>query len=347
MFSLFQVVRLLAITFVCFVLAMLWAPLLLKLLRKFKLGKSIRTAESAPIAAKLHAAKAGTPTMGGLVVWVTVAVVMLVLALGCVAGIGSSCSWSFLSRGQTLLPLGALIAAALVGLVDDYLNIRKIGPAGGGLRMRHRLISYSLIALGGAWWFYTKLQWDSFHIPFAGTFQLGWWYIPVFAFILVATSNAVNITDGLDGLAGGSLMAAFTAYGVIAFSQGKMDLAVFCAALVGALMGFLWFNVIPASFFMGDTGSMSLGTVLGVVALLTNQPLLLPIIGLPFVIETVSVVIQLTSKKLRKKKVFLSAPLHHHLEASGWTEPQIVFRFWIVALFSAGVGIVLALYDKF
>ena len=347
MFSLFQVVRLLGITFVCFVLAMLWAPLLLKLLRKFKLGKSIRTAESAPIAAKLHAAKAGTPTMGGLVVWVTVAVVMLVLALGCVAGIGSSCSWSFLSRGQTLLPLGALIAAALVGLVDDYLNIRKIGPAGGGLRMRHRLISYSLIALGGAWWFYTKLQWDSFHIPFAGTFQLGWWYIPVFAFILVATSNAVNITDGLDGLAGGSLMAAFTAYGVIAFSQGKMDLAVFCAALVGALMGFLWFNVIPASFFMGDTGSMSLGTVLGVVALLTNQPLLLPIIGLPFVIETVSVVIQLTSKKLRKKKVFLSAPLHHHLEASGWTEPQIVFRFWIVALFSAGVGIVLALYDKF
>jgi len=167
-----------------------------------------------------------------------------------------------------------------------------------------------------------------------------------FAFVLIATSNSVNVTDGLDGLAGGPLMAAFAGYGVIAFSQGKGDLAVFCVAIVGALMAFLWYNVPPASFFMGDTGAMSLGTVLGVVAMLTNQPLLLPIIGLPFVIESLSVLIQLASKKIRKKKVFQSAPIHHHLEAIGWTETQIVFRVWIVALFTTGVGVVLALIDK-
>lgn len=345
-FTTFAVEKIILLAFTCFLIAMAMAPVLLRLLRRFKMGKSIRDAQSAPIAAKLHSAKAGTPTMGGLVVWVTVAIVMVVLRLGCTFNVPQWCAWNFLTRAQTLLPLGALIAAAIVGLVDDYLNVKRIGPAGGGLRMRHRLLSYSLIALGGAWWFFSKLQWDSLHIPFYGTFQLGWWYVPVFVFVLIATSNAVNITDGLDGLAGGPLIAAFTAYGVIAFAQGKGDLAMFCIALVGALMAFLWYNVPPASFFMGDTGAMSLGTALGVVALLTNQALLLPIIGLPFVIETISVIIQLTSKKIRKKKVFKSAPLHHHLEASGWTEPQIVLRFWIIAMFAAGVGVVLALVDR-
>jgi len=178
-----------------------------------------------------------------------------------------------------------------------------------------------------------------------GNFALGWLYIPVFAFVIIATSNSVNVTDGLDGLAGGPLMAAFAGYAVIAFSQGKTDLAVFCSAIVGTLMAFLWYNVTPASFFMGDTGAMSLGTVLGVVAMLTNQPLLLPIIGLPFVLESLSVIIQVASKKIRKKKVFLSAPVHHHLQAIGWKESQIVFRTWIISLFSAGVGVVLALVD--
>ncbi len=340
------VIKLLVILFACFVIAMAWAPFLVRALRKLGMGKSIRDPGSAPIAAKLHATKAGTPNMGGLVVWVTVTVVMLLLAAGCAVRDHAWCSWNFLSRGQTLLPLGALIAAALVGLVDDYLNVKKIGPAGGGLRMRHRLLSYTLIALAGAWWFYSKLSWDSFHIPFVGTFVLGWWYVPIFVFVIIATSNAVNITDGLDGLAGGPLVAAFTAYGVIAFTQGRLDLATFCAAIVGALMAFLWWNVPPASFFMGDTGAMSLGTTLGVIAMLTNQPLLLPIIGLPFVIETLSVILQMLSKKFRKKKLFLSAPIHHHLEASGWTEPQIVLRMWIVSMFSAGVGVILALVDR-
>lgn len=347
MTDVFPVIKLLTVTSICFLLGFLWTPAFIKFLKKIKFGKSIRDAASAPIASQLHAAKAGTPTGGGVVVWLTVTVVALVMSIGCLTGNQGLCAWNFLSRAQTLLPLGALIAAALVGLLDDYLNVKRIGPGGGGLRMRHRLLSYTIIALGGAWWFYSKLGWDVFHIPFSGTYELGWIYILVFTLVIVATSHSVNVTDGLDGLAGGTLMAAFAAYAVIAFSQGKIELSIFCAAIVGALMAFLWFNVPKAAFFMGDTGSMSLGTVLGVVAMLTNQPLLLPLIGLPFVIESLSVLIQVTSKKLFKKKFFKSAPIHHHLEASGWTEPQIVMRTWIISLFCAGIGVVLALIDRF
>jgi len=335
--STFALIRILVITFVCFVTAMVWAPYLIRTLKRLKIGKQIRDASKAPIMAALHAAKAGTPTMGGILIWMTVLVVMVVASfLG---------PWNFLSRTQTLLPLGAFIAAALVGLVDDYLNMKKIGPDGGGLRMRHKLISYALIAIVGAWWFYSKLQWDIVHVPFVGDFALGWIYVVFFAFVIIATSHSVNVTDGLDGLVGGPLIASFSAYAVIAFTQGKTDLAVFCTAIVGATMAFLWYNVPPASFFMGDTGAMSLGTALGIVAMLTNQPLLLPIIGLPFVIESLSVLIQIFSKKVFKRKVFKSAPIHHHLEAIGWTESQIVFRVWIVSLFSAGVGVALALKD--
>lgn len=332
----------------CFVIALLWTPWLIRMLKRHKMGKSIRDAKSAPIMANLHAAKAGTPTMGGVVIWVTVAVVIVLLDVGCNAfGISPVCRFSFLSRAQTLLPLGAMVCAAFVGLLDDYLNIRRIGPKGGGLRMRYRLMTYTLIALIAAWWFYTKLDWDVIHLPFDGNLSLGWLYVPFFAFVIVATSFSVNETDGLDGLAGGSLLAAFGAYGVIAFAQGKVDLAAFCAAVFGALLAFVWHNVTPAAFFMGDTGAMALGTALGIVAMLTNQPLLLPIIGLPFVVEAVSVFLQIASKKLRGgKKLFQSSPLHHHLEAIGWGEPKIVMRFWVISFVCAGIGIMLALIDK-
>ncbi len=347
MLDVFSVIKLLSITSLCFLLGFIWAPAYIKFLKKIKFGKSIRDSATAPIAAELHAAKAGTPTGGGVVIWLTVICVTLGLSLGCVINNAGLCSWNFLSRAQTLLPLGALLAAALLGLVDDYFNVKRIGPHGGGLRMRHRLWSYFFIALGGAWWFFSKLDWDVLHVPFYGNFNLGWIYILVFVFVIIATSFSVNETDGLDGLAGGPLMAAFAAYAVIAFSQGKIELSIFCAAIVGTLMAFLWYNVPKAEFFMGDTGSMSLGTVLGVVAMLTNQPLLLPLIGLPFVIDTGSVLIQVISKKIFKKKFFKSAPLHHHLEASGWTEPQIVLRTWLISLFCAGIGVILALIDRF
>jgi len=341
-----EIVRLFVVAALTFTLAMVLTPPFLRFLQKHRLGKSLRDTKKAPIAMALHAGKAGTPTMGGVIIWATVAVVMLVVAYGCqLFGSDALCSLDFLSRSQTLLPLGVLLAAALVGLLDDYLNIKKIGPHGGGLRVRHRLISYSVIALFAAWWFYSKLEWDIIHIPFDGNIPLGLWYIPFFALVLVATSNAVNLTDGLDGLAGGTLIAAFGAFGVIAFAQGKFDLAVFCVAILGALLAFVWHNITPAAFFMGDTGAMSLGTVLGVIAMLTNQPLLLPLIGLPFVLETASVIIQVTSKKLRGKKVFKSAPLHHHFEAIGWGEPKVVMRFWVIAIVCASIGTVIALVD--
>jgi phospho-N-acetylmuramoyl-pentapeptide-transferase len=253
---------------------------------------------------------------------------------------------NFLTRSQTLLPLGALVASAFVGLVDDYFNVKRIGPNGGGLRMRHRLIIYTLIATVGAWWFYFKLDWDLIHVPFLGNFEIGPWYIPIFIFLIVATSFSVNESDGLDGLAGGLLLASFAAFGAIAFLQGKFDLAAFCGVVAGSLLAFLWFNIYPARFFMGDTGAMSLGVTLGIVAMLTNSVILLPIIGFLFMVESLSVIIQVLSKKIRGKKVFLSTPIHHHFEAKGWPEPKIVMRFWVIAGVTAVVGLIISLVDK-
>jgi phospho-N-acetylmuramoyl-pentapeptide-transferase len=344
-----EILKILIVAVICFGIALFWTPKLIRFLKKHKMGKSIRDSAVAPIMAKLHAAKAGTPTMGGIVIWVTVGLVILFLYGGCrLFNFEAACGLNFLSRSQTLLPIGVFLAAAIVGLLDDYLNIKKIGPRGGGLRVRHRLLSYTLIAAMAAWWFFSKLGWDFIHIPFYGNLALGLWYVPVFAFVIVATSFSVNETDGLDGLAGGTLLAAFGAYGVIAFSQGKLDLAAFCGAVFGALLAFVWHNITPAAFFMGDTGAMALGTVLGVVAMLTNQPLLLPIIGLPFVVESGSVLLQIASKKLRGgKKLFLSSPLHHHLEAVGWGEPKIVMRFWVISFVAAWIGTVIALVDRY
>ncbi len=344
------VARPLGIAALCFAIALAMMPPLIRLLRKFKMGKSIREAVHAPIMSALHKAKAGTPTMGGIVIWASVFLVAFALAGACwVMGEGSvACRASFLSRGQTWLPLALMGGAAVIGLIDDYLNIRRLGSGkGGGLRERERILSYGLIAVVGAWWFFTRLSWDQIHVPFVGTYEVGWWYIPFFILVVVATSHSVNETDGLDGLAGGTLLASFAAYAIIAWSQGRFDLATFCAAIMGGLIGFLWFNVNPADVFMGDTGAMSLGTALAVVALMTNQPLLLILIGLPFVVETASVLIQITSKKLRNgKKVFLSSPLHHHLQAIGWSEPRIVMRFWMISFILAGVGTVIALVDQ-
>lgn len=330
-----------------FGIAMLATPAVTRLLKFLKLGKQIRSEASAPIFSKLHAGKSGTPTMGGILIWGTV--LLLAFALSFAANALRVQPWvalNFISRRETLLPIAALFFSAIVGLVDDYLNVRKIGAHGGGLKVWHRLLSYSLIAVVAAWWFYVRLGWDVLHVPFVGTFNVGPWMIPIFIFIIIATAFSVNETDGLDGLAAGTLLTSFAAYGAIAYFQGKVDLAAFCGAIVGALLAFLWFNINPARFFMGDTGAMSLGVTLGVVAMLTNSLLLLPIIGLVFVIESVSVIIQVASKRFRKKKVFLSAPIHHHFEAKGWPEPTIVMRFWVISAVSGVLGLIIALLDR-
>lgn len=342
-----EALRIFTLTAIAFVIAVAWTPVLTHFLYKYKMGKSIRDDGTTPMFSKMHQAKAGTPTMGGILVWGTVLILAVAFAnLAMIFRHGFINSLDFLSRAQTLLPLGALVASALVGLLDDYYNVRRIGPKGGGLRMRHRLIVYTLIAGFGAWWFYYKLGWDVIHVPFYGDLTVGWLMIPIFIFIIVATSFSVNETDGLDGLAGGALLTSFGAFAAIAFIQGKFELAAFCSVIMGALLAFLWFNINPARFFMGDTGSMSLGVTLGIVAMLTKSVLLLPIIGFIFVIESLSVIIQVFSKKVFKKKIFLSAPIHHHFEAKGWPEQKVVMRFWVVSIIMAFIGIVLYLMDK-
>ena len=343
-----QVIKIFSLSSVAFIITLIWTPLLTKFLYKYKLGKQIRPARNVPIFAKFHKKKSGTPTMGGLLIWVTTLfLALLMYGLSFLFPEEIVGKLNFLTRSETWLPLGALVATALIGLVDDILGVRKIGPNGGGLRLRHRLLIYTLIAIAGAYWFFFKLDWDLLHIPFIGNYSIGFWYIPIFIFIIVATSFSVNEIDGLDGLSGGTLLAAFGAYGAIAFAQGRYDLATFCGVIVGCLFAFLWFNIPPARFFMGDTGAMSLGTTLGIVAMLTNHALLLPVIGFLFMIESLSVIIQVVSKKLRGKKVFLSTPFHHHLEAMGWSEAKIVMRFWVIAAMTAVMGLTIVLIDRF
>lgn len=345
----FYIIKILFLTTLAFLFAMAWTPVLTHFLYKYKMGKQIRNGGATPIFSKMHAHKAGTPTMGGLLVWITVLIFsLLFFYLAKFLPFDIFKNLNFLSRAETLLPLGALVATALVGLFDDWIDVRGKGVfGGGGLKVKHRLIIYTIIALVGAWWFYFKLEWDFLHIPFSGNFPVGWLYILIFIFVIVATSHSVNLTDGLDGLVGGTLLVSFAAYGVISFALGKYDLAAFCGVISGALLAFLWFNINPARFFMGDTGSMSLGVTLGVIAMLTNTALILPIIGFVFVVESASVIIQQISKRTRHgKKVFISSPIHHHFEAIGWSEPKIVMRFWVIAGVSAGIGLAVFLLDK-
>lgn len=344
---LFYLIKIFILATAAFVIAVLLTPLLTHFLYKYKLGKQIRDKGNAPIFFRLHKSKSGTPTMGGVLIWGTT--VLLTVGIFYLSKIFNSdvfTQLNFLSRGQTLLPLGALFASAIVGLFDDVLNIKGIGPKGGGLQVRHKLFIYTLIAAFGAWWFYVKLEWDIIYVPFFGDYIIGLWFVPLFIFIIVATSFSVNETDGLDGLAGGVLLIAFASYAAIAFVQQKFDLAVFCGVIVGALTAFLWFNIYPARFFMGDTGAMSLGVTLGIIAMLTNTFLLLPLIGFILVIESLSVIIQVASRKIRHKKVFLSTPLHHHFEARGWPEPKVVMRFWLISGVAAMIGLIIFFTER-
>lgn len=329
------------------VIAAAMTPMLTNFLYRHRLGKQIRDASETPIYSALHAQKSGTPTMAGVLVWgSTILIGFLLWIVSHAVSNGILHEANFWSRSETYLPIGMMLLAALVGLIDDIYNIRQRGAHGGGLRVRQRLVLFALIAAIGAWWFVTKLDWTTLHLPLIGNFDIGWWYAPLFIGVIVATGFSVDITDGLDGLAGGLLLICFMTFGVIAFLQGKVELASMIAVIVGSLASFLWFNIPPARFFMGDTGAMGLGVALGVIAMLTNSAALLLVIGLPFVIEALSVIVQILSKKIRGKKIFLSAPLHHHLEAKGWSEPKIVMRFWIVGSLSAVLGLTIFLIDQ-
>ncbi|MDO4979202.1 MAG: phospho-N-acetylmuramoyl-pentapeptide-transferase [Candidatus Saccharibacteria bacterium] len=290
------------------------------------------TGDKLPVMSKLHAHKfkRAFPTMAGLVGIVTVSVVTYI------------CNWT---RGETWLPLAGFLGGAFVGLIDDLINVLGKGKGAAGLRAPVKFILITLIGLVLGWFFVHKLGWTSVYVPFINA-EVEFGYIGMlilFAFAVVATSNAVNISDGLDGLAGGLAMIAYGAYGAIALFQGQIQLFAFCMTVVGWLLSYVWFNVPPARFMMGDTGSFALGAGLGVVAMMTDAFFLLPIIGIIFVVEAGSSLLQIFWKKVFKKKLFISAPIHHHLEAKGWGEAKIVMRFWVIAGIFAIIGVFMAL----
>ena len=315
-----------------FVIALLVAPILTSFLYRNRIGKRLRQhgsdGESTPIFSKLHKDKAGTPTMGGILFWSITA--LLTLAFN-------------LDRGETWIPLFTLVAAGCIGAVDDIMNVVGKGTNGGGLGMRYKFWVYALIAGVGAWWFYEKLGINAIRIPHFGVLTLGWWYIPFFILMVIFVGFSMNQTDGLDGLAGGVSLTAFFVFMFIALTQGKVHLAIFCACLLGSLLAFLWFNIFPARFFMGDTGSMALGMTLPILAFLTNTAAILPFILLIPFIEGISTILQILSKKFLHRKIFLVAPIHHHFEAKGWPETRVTMRFWVISAVGCVIGLMLAL----
>ena len=329
-----------------FIITLLLAPKFIKFLQKYKIGKQLRdtasTGEQAVVFKELHLKKTGTPTMGGVLIWGVTLIVVMISSLSSALKITEH---SLFNRKETLLPIFTLVTTALLGAVDDYLNVKNMGK-NKGINIKPKFLWLTLFGALGALWFHFKLGYDQIYVPFLGDMTLGLWYIPLFILVIISTANAVNITDGLDGLAGGLLIIAFSAFALIAYWQGLFILAAFCAVIVGALIGFVWFNIFPARFYMGDTGALSLGATLGVIAMMTDSVAVLPLIGSIFVIETASVIIQVTAKKLFKRKVFHIAPIHHHFEKSGWEEPNIVMRFWIIGGFFSIMGLILKLLAK-
>ncbi len=329
-----------------FFLGLLLTPWFINFLRRNRLGKQLRVetvdGRDPSIFLKYHEKKFGTPTMGGLLIWGSIVLTVLFSRVLSYFGVVDN---SLLQRGQVYLPLLVMLALGVLGAIDDYFNILGIGKKK-GLDALPKLGSLLLIATAGAVWFYFKLGYDSLSIPFYGPVEIGLWYIPLFIFILVGTANAVNVTDGLDGLAGGLLVLAFGGFGVLAYLSGLYVLAAFCGVAVGAIAAFLWHNVPPALFYMGDTGALALGGALAVIAMMIDQTLVLPLVGFVFVLETLSVLIQLTSKRLRNgKKVFIAAPIHHHFEALDWGESKVTMRLWIVGAFAVFLGIIVGIQN--
>jgi len=323
-----------AITGLSFMMTVIWGEPLIRLLKAWRIGKVIR--EDGP---DEHMKKMGTPTMGGLMILIPVTLITILFNAVTLFG------FDLLGR-SILLPLVTMWAYALLGIIDDWEGIR--GPRKGlGMRAMVKLAIQIIFAIAIAYALRDLLQ-----VPQLIWFttnevlSLGPLYIPIAVLIIVGMSNAVNFTDGLDGLAGLISATAFAAFGFIAVMQGQNYLARFCFALVGALFGFLWFNVHPAMLYMGDTGSLSIGATLGVVALMTGDWVILPLIAIIPVSEALSVVIQILYFKLTGgKRFFKMAPLHHHFELSGWSETQIVQRFWLISLVFTLLGIALVLVE--
>ncbi|HEU5422161.1 MAG TPA: phospho-N-acetylmuramoyl-pentapeptide-transferase [Nitrolancea sp.] len=292
-------------------------------LREHGIGKQIRIEEP-----EGHSLKMGTPTMGGILF--TSVVILLTIV------------FNLVGRLSMLLPLGVLIGTAVLGGIDDRLNL--VGGKSTGMTARFKMAWLLVFATVTALILYFPLHLRSVYIPLLGKYDIGLIYIPIAIFVISGSANAVNLTDGLDTLAGGTAAVAFVAYGIIAFLQGQIQVVTFCFTMAGALMGFLWYNAHPAQVFMGDTGSLAIGASLATAAFMTGQWLLLPVVGIVFMAETLSVMIQVAYfKRTGGKRVFRMTPLHLHFELLGWSETQITLRFWLVGMLAGLVGVALAL----
>ena len=327
--------HILALSIMSFTLVVALTPIYTHFAFKHKLWKRSRThsttGEELKVISKLRI-KRTIPMMAGLVTIIATSIITVLFNL---------------DRAQTWLPLAALLGGGAVGLIDDIINVRGSGGGVAGLRPKIKLFMVLAVSAVAALFFYYKLGYTSILLPFIGEFNIGILLIPLFVLVVVSTSNAVNISDGMDGLAGGMLISAYAAFGVIAALQGNFGISGFCFAVVGALLAYVWFNIPPARFIMGDVGSFSLGMALGVVAMLTDTLVLLPLIALVFVAEAGSSLLQIISKRLFGKKIFLAAPIHHHYNALGWPKTKVTMRFWVISQVCAALGVALALIGGF
>lgn len=331
-------IEILLFGFLAFAISMLITPIYTTVAYKYQWWKKIRSDSwsggAAEVYHKLHAAKhqRHVPNMAGLIFIISTLIVTLS---------------GNLTRGETWLPLAGMVGSGAIGLIDDIMNIKGTSKIA-GMRAAVKFGLYSLVALVGGWWFWDKLDVASIYIPGLQHVYVGAFIIVLFWFVVVATANSVNITDGLDGLAGGLLTTSFAAYAIICAVEGKYSLAAFCITVVGALLSYTWFNIYPARFFMGDVGAFALGTALGIIVMQTDTVYVLPIIGAVYVMETGSVIINRLSKRLRHgKKVFLSSPLHHHFEAIGWPETKVTMRFWILGQVAGVLGLIVFLIGRY
>ncbi len=351
---LLNVLKVFGLSALSFFIAFFITPFLTHYLYKYKLWRSnverkAATGEDAPIISSIfkERTRLETPRMGGVLIWGTTALIALFLFF--VSRFTNDPLFeklNFLSRNQTWLPLAALIVASLVGFVDDWMQVRgRDSYVGGGLDLKVRILLVLIMGAVGAWWFYGPLETRGLYIPFFGEIFIGVLIIPLFMFVMLAVF-AGGVIDGLDGLAGGVFASIIAAYGGIAYFQAQIDLAAFLGVIGGALLAFLWYNIPPARFYMGETGMLGLTSMLTVVAFLTGAVVVLPIIALPLVIEAGSDIIQIASKRWRGKKVFLAAPIHHHFEALGWPHYKVTMRFWIVSVVTAIMGMVIHIVGK-
>jgi len=351
------IIKVLAPTAIAFVVGILITPVITHYLYHFKMwkkeaGKGVGYGGgSTPLFDELHKVRdTNTPRMGGIVIWMSVLItIMFIWILQFIFPNTPLGNLDFFSRSQTWLPVAALLVGAFVGFLDDLLVVRGTGKHfAGGLPLSQRLLVVGATAIFSGWWFYEKLEVSTVSFFGFGAIDLGILFIPFFL-VIALLIYASSVIDGIDGLSGGTFMFIFTAYAGIAVYQNQIDLAAFCATVVGGILAFLWFNVPPARFYMTETGIMALTMSLTIVAFMTDTLgggegiSVLPIIGILLVFTVFSDIIQLLSKKIRKKKVFLIAPLHHHFEALGWPAEKVTMRYWILGFVFAVIGLLLAI----